>query len=115
MRSLMLAAGLLGATAVAMAARVAHGMDGALAAFLSPIVTIHLVHAAALLGCAPLAARSRLVLLAGGLLASGTVLFAGAIYLQALAGIRLPMVAPAGGLLLIGGWLAVAAAAFRLR
>lgn len=47
---------------------------------------------------------------------AGVALFSGSLYLLALSGIRgLGMITPFGGLLLMGGWLALAASAWRAR
>ncbi|MBV8401068.1 MAG: DUF423 domain-containing protein, partial [Acetobacteraceae bacterium] len=43
----------------------------------------------------------------------GLVLFCGAVYALALGGLRLPAVAPAGGVLLMLGWLLLGIAALR--
>jgi uncharacterized membrane protein YgdD (TMEM256/DUF423 family) len=52
--------------------------------------------------------------MAGLLFVSGIVLFSGSLYLLALSGIRwLGAITPLGGLALLGGWLALAAAAWR--
>ena len=110
-------AGLYGAGAVGMAAAAAHVLAG------SPPGTLRIVesgvqmqgwHALALLGCG-LWARGRggLAHWAGAAFAVGTVLFCGAVYAIGLAGTSLAAVAPTGGLLLIAGWLLLAASALR--
>jgi uncharacterized membrane protein YgdD (TMEM256/DUF423 family) len=66
---------------------------------------MHVLHAPALLAVAWLAARGRLVNLAGMAFAAGLLLFCGAVYAQAGWSLRLPHVAPLGGLLLMAGWL----------
>ncbi len=108
-------AGLIGAAAVAMAALSAHGLEFLPQASLQQVrgaVQMQGWHALALLGCGLWARRGgRLADAAGFAFAIGTVLFCGAVYMLALAGTRLPGVAPAGGLLLIGGWLLLAASA----
>ena len=51
---------------------------------------------------------------AGWLFASGTVLFSGSLYLLSLSGSRwFGAVTPLGGLAFIGGWIALAAAAWK--
>jgi uncharacterized membrane protein YgdD (TMEM256/DUF423 family) len=106
-RLLILIAGLAGAAGVALSAAAAHagGQN------LQTAATFLLVHAPALLGMALLAGRTAKV---GGLvLAAGLVLFCGDLLARDFLGGRLfPYSAPAGGLLLIGGWLVVAASAF---
>jgi uncharacterized membrane protein YgdD (TMEM256/DUF423 family) len=103
-------AGLFGAAGVGAAAAAAH---------ISGDATLHtaadflLFHAAALLAIVALAraAPHRGLLVAGSLIALGTVLFSGDLAIRALAGLRLiPMAAPTGGMLLIAGWIAAAIA-----
>ncbi len=108
---------LFGAGAVGMAAAAAHAMAG-----LSP-TALHIVesgiqmqgwHALALFGCGLWArARGGLAHWAGAAFALGTVLFCAAVYSVGLAGVSLNAVAPTGGLLLIAGWLLLAASAIR--
>ncbi len=51
-----------------------------------------------------------------GLWTAGIVLFSGSLYVMALTGVRgLGMITPIGGLLMIGGWLALAVCAQRDR
>jgi uncharacterized membrane protein YgdD (TMEM256/DUF423 family) len=52
--------------------------------------------------------------LAGAAFALGVLLFCGAVYSLALFGLRLPEVAPAGGTLLLLGWLLLAISACRV-
>ena len=109
--------GLSGAVAVGMAAAAAHALSG-----LSP-AALHIVesgiqmqgwHALALLGCGLWAERrGGLAHWAGAAFALGSLLFCGAVYSVGLAGVSLNAVAPAGGLLLIAGWLLLAMSAFR--
>ncbi len=114
-------AGLHGAIAVALGAYAAHGMGTDFTA--EAIVRVEtasvfqLVHAAALAGAAALAlcGRSRaagrsvgLAIFAHGL---GTLLFSGALYGVTFIGWgSFGAIAPIGGILLICGWLALAAA-----
>src|SRR5512147_53691 len=73
-------------------------------------------HAAALLGLAALATRhaTRLIAVAGLGLGFGALLFGGSLYLYAWSGQTwLAVITPIGGALMIAGWLAVFAAAFR--
>ncbi len=70
-------------------------------------------HALALLATGLLAARggrTRLLNLAGTAFLAGILLFCGAVYSGALAGVHLGPLAPAGGLILMLGWLLLAAA-----
>lgn len=111
--------GLFGAGAVGMAAAAAHALAGL------PPAALHIVesgvqmqgwHALALLGAGIWAERrGGLAHWAAACFALGTVLFCGAVYAIGLAGVSLAAVAPAGGLLLIAGWLLLAASALRAR
>jgi uncharacterized membrane protein YgdD (TMEM256/DUF423 family) len=74
-------------------------------------------HAAALLGLAALALRhaTRLIGVAAVGFGLGALLFAGSLYLYAWTEQAIfAMVTPVGGALMIGGWLATFAAAFRV-
>ncbi len=109
--------GLFGAAAVAMAAAAAHAMAGLAPPALRAVdsgVQIQGWHALALLGCG-LWSRQRggLAHWAAAAFALGTVLFCTAVYAFGLAGLSLDAVAPAGGLLLMLGWLLLAASAVR--
>jgi uncharacterized membrane protein YgdD (TMEM256/DUF423 family) len=75
-------------------------------------------HALGLLGAAWVGERwpHPAARVAGWLFAAGTVLFSGSLYGLALSGARwLGAVAPAGGVAFLGGWLALAWAAWRGR
>lgn len=100
---------LAGLTAVAMAALTAHGLstlDPAALAVLRSGIEMHGWHALALLTCGLWAPRGgRLGDAAGVAFAAGLVLFCGAVYALALSGVRLRMVAPIGGTLLMLGWV----------
>lgn len=119
MRLWLFIAGVDGALAVVMAAVGAHGATLAErpAHWFASANDIHVWHAIVLVGVAALVRRSRgpsalMLNVAGTLFATGTVLFAGTLYIQALTGTApLPMAAPAGGIALVLGWLALAAAA----
>ena len=107
---------LIGLVAVAMAAMAAHMFDATVLAALGRVVDMLAWHALALLVCGVWAARGGpLVHVAAGLFVIGLVLFAGSVCLGAMAGIRLPMVAPVGGSLLMLGWLVLAVSAFTRR
>ncbi len=101
---------LAGLAGVAMAAVAAHGLPGRLdpaaLELVRSAVQMQVWHALALLACGIWRARApgRLVDLAGAAFALGIVLFCGAVYALALAGLRLPAVAPTGGMLLMLGW-----------
>jgi uncharacterized membrane protein YgdD (TMEM256/DUF423 family) len=103
----------LGASAVAAGAFGAHGLKAhatadQLAAW-STASQYHLLHSVAILSLALYAAATgRYIQLPASLMAAGVVLFSGSIYLLVLTSLRwLGPVTPLGGLLLIGGWLAV--------
>jgi uncharacterized membrane protein YgdD (TMEM256/DUF423 family) len=103
-------AGLYGAAGVGLAAAASHMGE----ALLGPASLMLLVHAAALLGLALVTDRfaSRLLGLSALLIGAGVFLFSGSLALHALADLRpVPMAAPAGGMLMIAGWLAAAAGA----
>ncbi len=107
---------LIGLVAVAMAAMAAHMFDATVLAAVGRVGDMLGWHALALLVCGVWAARGGpLVHAAAGLFVIGLLLFAGSVCLDALAGIRLPMVAPVGGALLMLGWLVLAVSAFTRR
>jgi uncharacterized membrane protein YgdD (TMEM256/DUF423 family) len=110
MQRLWMAIGALaGLSAVTMAALTAHGLEGldpAAQQMVRSALEMHGWHALALLACGLWAPRGgRLADAAGAAFAVGLVLFCGAVYPLALDGIRLPLVAPIGGTLLMAGWL----------
>jgi uncharacterized membrane protein YgdD (TMEM256/DUF423 family) len=110
---LVVSAGLMGVGGIMLAAAGAHAAPGA---GLDSAAYMLLFHAAAVLGGAALMQQGMLwrPLALAGLAAwvLGAVLFSGDIALRAFAGHRLfPMAAPSGGIILIIGWLILAAAA----
>jgi uncharacterized membrane protein YgdD (TMEM256/DUF423 family) len=110
---LLILAALLGACGIILAAAGAHAAPGA---GLDSAAYMLLFHAAAVMGGAALAQQGLLwrplALLALAAWIVGAILFAGDIALRAFAGHRLfAMAAPTGGIILIIGWLALAAAA----
>ncbi|MDQ6432790.1 DUF423 domain-containing protein [Mesorhizobium sp. LHD-90] len=107
-RVLVVIAGLAGAAGVALSAAAAHGSGQNL----QTAANLLLIHAPALLATALLAGRA--ARLGGAVLALGLVLFCGDLLARDFLGGRLfPYAAPAGGLLLIAGWLVIAASAPR--
>ena len=111
----ILLAALSGALAVALGAYGAHRLDAPpeRVEMFRTAVNYQMWHALALLGAARLRAgqgmSARLADLAGVLFTAGTILFSGSLYAIGLSGrAPIPMAAPAGGLALIGGWLALA-------
>ena len=120
MHKILAAAGINGVMGVALGAWAAHGLEGRLPPaaieWIRTGASYQLWHAAALLGLAALAARhaTRLIGVAAVGFGLGALLFGGSLYLYAWteqAGFA--MVTPVGGALMIGGWLATFAAAFR--
>lgn len=110
-RILVLAAGLFGAAGVALSAVAAHAGGGNV----GTAATFLLAHAPALLAIG-LLGESRWLRSAGLVLLVGVLLFAGDLLARHYLGGRLfPFAAPAGGLLMIGGWLAVALAGLSYR
>ena len=109
--------GLFGAAGVGMAAAAAHAMAGLPPAALRAVesgVQIQGWHALALVACGVWARdRGGLAHWAAAAFAVGTVLFCAAVYAFGLAGVSLDAVAPTGGLLLMLGWLLLAASALR--
>jgi uncharacterized membrane protein YgdD (TMEM256/DUF423 family) len=105
----------LAGTAVALGAFATHGLEGRLpASLLEAFATgarLQMSHGLALVALAWAADRwpgARLAL-GGWLLAAGTVIFSGSLYLMALSGQRwLGAVTPVGGLMLLAGWTVVA-------
>jgi uncharacterized membrane protein YgdD (TMEM256/DUF423 family) len=121
-RGYLLAAGLNGAMGVMMGAWAGHGLEGTLPeqaiAWIRTASSYQLWHAAALLGLAAVAVShsTRLFTLAGWGFGAGALIFAGALYVYALSGQGwVAAIVPMGGLLMIGGWIAVILAALRLR
>jgi uncharacterized membrane protein YgdD (TMEM256/DUF423 family) len=111
--ALLVLAGLMGACGVGLAAAAAHGTS---ATGLDSAAWLLLFHATAILGAASLASQQLLwrplALAAMLCFVAGGALFAGDVAMRAFAGNRLfAMAAPTGGMLLLIGWLDLAAAA----
>jgi uncharacterized membrane protein YgdD (TMEM256/DUF423 family) len=103
-------AGLLGLTGVIMAALAAHALPTRITptalGLVHTAIEMQMWHALALLACGILAragAGPRRVTIAGSAFALGTVLFCGAVYSLALAGLELPVMA---------GWISLGSLAF---
>jgi uncharacterized membrane protein YgdD (TMEM256/DUF423 family) len=109
--------GLAGFGAVAMAAVAAHGIaDPAAWRTVSSGVQMQGWHALALLCVGLWAPRGGWLTQAAGVaFVVGLILFCSAVYALGLAGTSLGMAAPAGGILLMLGWLCLAASALRGR
>jgi uncharacterized membrane protein YgdD (TMEM256/DUF423 family) len=107
-RFLIAIAGIYGSAGVALAAWASHRAGGE---SLMTAAYFLLLHAGPILAVGLAPARRRM--LAGALiLALGAALFSGDLALRGMAGLKpWPMAAPAGGLLLIFGWLWLAVAA----
>jgi len=109
---------LAGLGAVAMAAVAAHALaasaDPRTGTMLRDAIQMQGWHALALLFTALWASRGgTLAHLAGAAFGLGALLFCGAIYVLALAGLRLPMVAPVGGTVAMLGWVLLGLSALR--
>ena len=106
-RPLLIAAGLLGASGVALSAAAAHkGI-----ANVATAASFLLMHAPAFLALS-LLNGNRLRSLGSWALLLGLVIFSGDLLARAYLGTRLfPMAAPSGGVLMIAGWLVIAASA----
>lgn len=108
-----------GGTAVAMAAAAAHGLSARLAPpalhAVGSAVQMQGWHALALVLCGVWMQGGNPPGLSMAALAFtlGLLGFCGAVYTQAIGGVRLPYVAPAGGMLLMLGWALLAVAALR--
>ena len=97
-------AGLVGATGVASAAAASHAGESR---NLAAIAAICMAHGPALLALG-LAGRGRVLAVAAGLLALGTVMFAGDLGVREWLGHgAFPGAAPLGGVGMIGGWLMI--------
>lgn len=114
-RPILVAGALLAATGVMAGAFGSHGLRGLLDAqalgWWQTAVQYQLWHAVALVAFAALPVRAGRP---AALIAGGTILFSGTLYIMALTGLRwLGAIAPAGGALLIAGWLLLAYRAWR--
>lgn len=113
-RLIVLAAGLLGFTGVALGAFGAHALKETLAArgtapTWQTAVLYHLLHAVALLALTTLAGNWANARWIGLCWSVGVVLFSGSLYWLALGGPKfLGPVTPLGGIVLLSGWLLVA-------
>ena len=107
--AILLAAGLMGACGVGLAAAASHGADARL---LGGASAMCLAHAPALVALHSSYGRFVTAGIAALLLAAGTILFAGDLVARNILGQGLfPMSAPAGGVMMLAGWLAIAAGA----
>ncbi len=125
-RTLLLASAALGFLGVALGAFGAHGLTRALEGLADAGQRLdwwktgaqyQLVHALAVGLSAVAAARFEggLATTAGWLFVAGVVLFSGSLYAMTLTGVRvLGAVTPIGGVLMLGGWASLFAAALRV-
>lgn len=122
-RILLLLAALFGAFSVALAAVGAHAFHETLLAnqqvdTFAKAVDYAMYGALALLAVVALSQlfSEKLLIIGGYLLALGTVLFSGSLFLYTMAGMKfLTAVTPIGGTLLIVAWLVLGVAALRYR
>lgn len=105
------AGALCAALAVALAAYAAHAAIGEGQGLLQTAAALLFGHGVALAALAR-GHQGRRRRLAFSTLLAGSVLFAGSLVVHALAGVQLHL-APAGGLLMIGGWVLLAIDLFR--
>ena len=109
---------LSGFKAVVIAAFMAHGLgwlDPAALRMVRSANDMQIWHALALVAVGVWAPRGGMLAdLAGAAFLAGSVLFCGAVYLVGLTGVGLGPVAPTGGVLLMLGWLLLAASALRV-
>ncbi len=110
----------VGLAAVGMAALAAHGLDALGPARLLMVrnaVQIQGWHALALLGCGLWSGRGggALANAAGVAFLGGVVLFCGSVYVLAITGAPVGVVAPVGGTLLMIGWALLGLSALRAR
>ena len=120
-RVLLLLAALSGFTGVGLGAFAAHALRSRLTEKMLGVfqtgVQYQLWHAAVLIGIALLLLRqpdSLLLKVSGSLFVLGIVLFSGSLYLMALAGWRVGMITPLGGVCFLSAWVCLGIAAWRL-
>ncbi|WJH40560.1 DUF423 domain-containing protein [Aliirhizobium terrae] len=107
---ILFVSGLMGLAGVVLAAAASHGGDAHL---LGSASTMCLAHAPVLLALFIAHGSFRTATLAGLVLGLGTIIFAGDLVSRHFLGDRLfPFAAPTGGMLMMLGWLCVAAGAF---
>ena len=116
-RLCIILASLAGFGAVAMAAFAAHGIaDPAALRIVESGVQMQGWHALALLGVGLWLPRGGWLARAAGMaFTAGLILFCGAVYSLALAGLSWGLLAPTGGILLMLGWLLLGASALHPR
>lgn len=117
-RLTLIIAALNGALGVGLGAFAAHGLKATATPEAIALVTTaslyQMIHAAAAIGVLRLVDKGRVWAVAPFCMAAGALLFGGALYGIALADLRLGMVAPIGGTLMLIGWVwLLVAAVFR--
>ena len=115
-RSVAFGGAILSLSAVILAALGSHLIDmKGLHGIWQTASIIHLFNAAALMGLAALMLNleSRFLPTGAWLVVLGTLVFCGSIYLHVITGSKISGVAPAGGLLMMLGWLLAALAFLR--
>ena len=113
-RNLAAFAALNGALAVLIGAFAAHGAGPQVKTLLTTGAHYQMVHALLALVCAVWPGRSRLIVVAGWLAATGGMVFCLALSAIALLGLQaMGAVAPVGGVLMIAAWLLLLFAALR--
>ena len=103
-----------GLLSVGLAAIAAHALAPPARNLVQEGLAMQFPHALALLAVGLWSSRAgRLADAAGAAFALGTVLFCGELYVHAVTGVTLGVVAPIGGTTLMGGWLLLALSALR--
>lgn len=119
-RLFVVCAAFFGFSGVGLGAFAAHGLKARLPAehlaVLQTGVTYQMLHALALLAVALflLLRPQRLLVLAGFFFLGGVLLFSGSLYLLVLAGWKVGLVTPIGGVSFLAGWLCLAFSASKL-
>lgn len=117
---ILLIASVLGLTGVGLGAFAAHGLRSELAASALAVfqtgVQYQLLHALVLvaIGLAAISQRNAWLSAAACFIVLGVVLFSGSLYLLVLTPLKLGLVTPLGGLLLMLGWLCLGVSSVRL-
>lgn len=117
---ILLIASVLGLTGVGLGAFVAHGLRSELTASALAVfqtgVQYQLLHALVLvaIGLAAISQRNAWLSAAACFIVLGVVLFSGSLYLLVLTPLKLGLVTPLGGLLLMLGWLCLGVSSVRL-
>ena len=117
---ILLIASVLGLTGVGLGAFAAHGLRSELTASALAVfqtgVQYQLLHALVLvaIGLAAISQRNAWLSAASCFIVLGVVLFSGSLYLLVLTPLKLGLVTPLGGLLLMLGWLCLGVSSVRL-